>query len=53
MDSPMNTPFLNELPADQLLDPAEVAVKLLNLVKGLSLAQSGQLLDLNGQPLPW
>ncbi|HHQ4670983.1 TPA: SDR family oxidoreductase [Aeromonas veronii] len=53
MDSPMNTPFLSELPADQLLDPAEVAVKLLNLVKGLSLAQSGQLLDLNGQPLPW
>ncbi|MFM5687827.1 short-chain dehydrogenase, partial [Aeromonas caviae] len=53
MDSPMNTPFLSELPAEQLQDPAEVAVKLLNLIKGLSLTQSGQLLDLNGQPLPW
>ncbi len=53
MDSPMNTPFLSELPAEQLLEPAEVAVKLLNLIKGLSLTQSGQLLDLNGQPLPW
>jgi NAD(P)-dependent dehydrogenase (short-subunit alcohol dehydrogenase family) len=53
MDSPMNTPFLSELPAEQLQEPAEVAVKLLNLIKGLSLTQSGQLLDLNGQPLPW
>ena len=53
MDSPMNTPFLGELPAEQLQEPAEVAVKLLNLIKGLSLTQSGQLLDLNGQPLPW
>ena len=53
MDSPMNTPFLGELPAEQLQEPAEVAVKLLNLIKGLSLTQSGQLVDLNGQPLPW
>ncbi|MGY3913836.1 SDR family oxidoreductase [Aeromonas australiensis] len=53
MDSPMNTPFLSELAADQLQDPAEVAIKLLNLIKRLSLTQSGQLLDLNGQPLPW
>jgi len=53
MDSPMNTPFLTELPAEQWQNPAEVAVKLLNLLNGLSLNQSGQLLDLNGVPLPW
>ncbi|WP_303843926.1 SDR family oxidoreductase [Aeromonas sobria] len=53
MDSPMNTPFLGELSAEQLQAPAEVAVKLLNLIKVLSLTQSGQLLDLNGQLLPW
>ncbi|BCS47476.1 short-chain dehydrogenase [Aeromonas jandaei] len=53
MDSPMNAPFLAELPADQLQDPAEVASKLLNLLDGLSLSQSGQLLDLDGQQLPW
>lgn len=53
MDSPMNTPFLRELPAEQWQNPAEVAVKLLNLLNGLSLNQSGQLLDLNGVSLPW
>ena len=53
MDSPMNAPLLAELPADQLQDPAKVASKLLNLIDGLSLSQSGQLLDLNGQQLPW
>lgn len=53
MDSPMNTPFLTELPAEQWQNPAEVAVKLLNLLNGLSLNQSGQLLDLNGVSLPW
>ncbi|WP_439835216.1 SDR family oxidoreductase [Aeromonas enteropelogenes] len=53
MDSPMNNPFLDELPDTSLQAPAAVAGKLLDLIDKLTLSQSGQLIDLDGQPLPW
>lgn len=53
IDSPMNTPFLSELPTERLQSPAEVAVRLLDLIARLPLAKSGQLVDLEGHELPW
>ena len=53
MDTPMQQPFLHELPPDSLQDPNLVAPQLLDLIAGLSLAQSGSFVDLQGRSLPW
>lgn len=53
MDSPMNRPFVAEPAAEPFQAPSAVAVKLLNLINGLSMDNSGLLVDLSGQPLPW
>ncbi|HHQ4508231.1 short-chain dehydrogenase [Aeromonas hydrophila] len=53
MATPMNQPFIDELAAETLQDPALVAPRLLDLINQLSPAQSGGFLDLQGQPLPW
>lgn len=53
MNTPMNQPFLHELVPDSLQDPAWVAPRLLDLIAGLSMVQSGAFVDLQGQPLPW
>lgn len=53
MDTPMQQPFLHDLPPGSLQDPNLVAPQLLDFIAGLSLAQSGSFVDLQGRPLPW
>ncbi|MGY3943546.1 Rossmann-fold NAD(P)-binding domain-containing protein [Aeromonas tecta] len=53
MNTPMQQPFLHEIEPGRLQDPALVAPRLLDLIAGLSLAQSGTFMDLQGRALPW
>lgn len=52
MNTPMQQPFLREIDQSRLQDPARVAPRLLELIAGLSSAQSGSFVDLQGRPLP-
>ena len=53
MNTPMQQPFLQEMDPALLQDPAEVAVRLLDLMATLTPAHSGRFVDLQGQSLPW
>ncbi len=53
MNTPMQQPFLQEMDPALLQDPAEVAVRLLDLMATLTPAHSGRFVDLHGQSLPW
>lgn len=53
MNTPMQQPFLQETDPALLQDPAEVAVRLLDLMATLTPAHSGRFVDLHGQSLPW
>ena len=49
----MQQPFLQEMDPTFAAGPAEVAVRLLDLMATLTPAHSGRFVDLQGQWLPW
>lgn len=52
-DTALSKPFQNNVPTGQLFAPARTAGYLLDVLDGLTPAQSGQFLAFDGERLPW
>jgi NAD(P)-dependent dehydrogenase (short-subunit alcohol dehydrogenase family) len=52
-DTALSKPFQRNVPPDQLFSPAQTAGYLLEVLDGLTPANSGQFLAFDGERLPW
>ena len=52
VDSALSEPFQANLPAGQLTRPADAADNLLNVIDGLTVADSGGVFDWKGDAVP-
>jgi NAD(P)-dependent dehydrogenase (short-subunit alcohol dehydrogenase family) len=53
VDTPLSTPFQVRVPADRLFEPAAAAANLLDLIAGMTAADSGRFLAWDGTDVPW
>ena len=52
-DTPLSQPFQQRVPAGDLMQPADTAAALVELLSRLEPADSGKFLAWNGEELPW
>jgi NAD(P)-dependent dehydrogenase (short-subunit alcohol dehydrogenase family) len=52
-DTDLSKPFQRHVPPGQLFAPGQTASYLLDVLDGLTPAQSGEFLAFDGEPLPW
>ena len=53
VDTPLSRPFQARVPADALFTPAHAARQLLDIIAGLTPADSGRFIAWDGSTIPW